>query len=387
MYSEKNYKGKTYADIASKIFSKYKNREDSISKKSMNVEMQKLATKNDTARAASSPQQPMMFEGGGPINPPDLSGFDPSNLYEFGNYNPDELGTRMNINSLPNLGSPLSTPAANTPQTLQTFNLPGSRTQSNLPTMEEADDILAYADAPYSELKTISGPTQMKAPDLNIPTSIAKTALATANVTKKKESDKKDGLTTGDMMQMAAAAMQAAYFQQQANQPIPEPRFNKGYDLAKQQLSQMKFNTQAQQNRRIRNRNAYMRGIEQTSPNAAIRNANMQGIFAQDDLNTQLISGQTQQLKNKVREQIGQLEINKGIDRQQALQYWDRAEANRDNLRHTGMNMAFENLNELGNLKNYYESINRDMKTMNDLPIDFTYGKNLHDASLNFKNR
>lgn len=317
MYKQNNYKGLTFAEVASKINNKYRNRKDSITKDTMKIEFGNLANKNDAVRQAS-PE----FKGGGAMK------------YQLG--------------GIPPLTSTVTPPGLNIPNTA----LPNMADTSALLEAQRNQTDALNQQAIQAGLENFSANNQT--------------------------------MTLGDKLNVLSGGMKAAYYQQQGNRPVAEPRFNQGFDEARQQLNQVRLSTQAEQNQRIRNRNAIIRGVDQNSPNTGTRLSNLQGVYATDDMNTALISQRQQQLQNSVREKLGQLAIQQGQDRQQQLAYRDAAVAERDKFRHTGANLATDQLAELGNIKNHYKSLGDTMGILQTFPSNFNFGSDVLNAVLQF---
>jgi|DEB0MinimDraft_6_1074348.scaffolds.fasta_scaffold12365_3 hypothetical protein len=323
MYKQSNYKGLTFAEVASKINNKYRNRADSITQDTMKIEFSNLANKNDVTRQASPEfkQGGEMYRNGGEkgLPPGWAKTVQPGFISEdtWNSYEQAGLDAMSNI----------------TPQTISTGGA-ADKKRFSLPKF-----------------------------DFNL----------------------KSNFSQGDQMNLLAGALKSAYYTSQANRPVAAPRFNTGFDEAKSQINQMRLSTQAEQNQRVRNRNAYIRGVEQNAPNAATRLSNLQGIYAQDDMNTSMISQKQQQLQNQVRERLGQLAISQGQDRQQQLAYRDAAIAERDKFKHTGANLGIDQLAKTGNTMNHYRNLQETLQMIKDLPSDFDYGT-LFNLGIRFAN-
>jgi len=339
MYKQSNYKGLTFAEVASKINNKYRNREDSITQDTMKIEFSNLANKNDVTRQAS----PEFKQGG--------------EMYRNGG----EKG-------LPPGWANTVQPGFISEDTLSSYE------QAELDAMSE-DTWSSYEQAGLDAMSNITPQT--------IPTGGA--ADKKRFSLPKFDFNPKSNLSQGDQMNLLAGALKSAYYTSQANRPVAAPRFNTGFDEAKSQTNQMRLSTQAEQNQRVRNRNAYIRGVEQNAPNAATRLSNLQGIYAQDDMNTSMISQKQQQLRNQVRERLGQLAISQGQDRQQQLAYRDAAIAERDKFKHTGANLGIDQLAKTGNTMNHYRNLQETLQMIKDLPSDFDYGT-LLNLAIRFSN-
>ena len=385
MYKRSNYEGKSFAEVARRINKKYNNRVDGISKISRDLEFENLATLNDAVRSIEMPEADgQMFRGGGPHDPPGWNG---SSL---------DAHTQQQMFPLPegwsqqDMGRPSWMPSqameenewANFKQMTPNQSRLGRDIKPVSPVTSHfrANPFTSTATPVSTSFNPNINPTAY-----DMPTAIKGNGPTSTNGLFDTSNSGEQQFTTGDKINFATGAMQGLYNTIRGSEEIPAPRTNPGFAKARQAYNQMGISTQAEQNDRIRNRNAYMQGVNQNSPNSSIRNANLQSIFAQDDLNTQRISQKQREMRNKVQGMLGDLSMKEGQDWQRAMEYRDRIIASQNQIKDTGIQQMFSTLGKIGDQKNYYKSILDAKKVMRDFPANFHYGEGRFNNDIKFE--